>query len=658
MKQALLSLAFAASLAAQNAGIGGSGGISGAAGLDFIPPAVQSGLTGAWLFNGATTPVDLVGNTGALAYNSGSSATLTTGPGTTNQLSIVGKSSGVLYVATPSNAYVAVSAAALQMPTTAIATWGDGNPHSIVGLYYCDTLQYYSSGSQPSCVVMEKPGEYEVTVGNSASGLIQLLTGTSLGTSVTAYSPCQSSGSCSSYIFTQANQYPVGGWHLIMISTTGGSSASTCIDVDNNNNPQCSTTTITTSAYPLSFAYTGHIQYVLTYNRVLGATDKATLWNSGNPLIPPFTFNPANQKTLQIAGSSLISGNGWGSTYTNGSYTIPSPYSYFSVTTNSPVLSLNIQSMQSSGATGSAQELEISCYLNNGTWTWNPLAQIFPTNLGSNTAQIGLPSGTNIVTCDAGSFVGYSSSDTTPTTNMTAAAVQSVSVPYGFTLSGVTPPSVTNAMLILGDSISICYGCNFPPDDAYPAQLRNSGLYAGNIEFEAYGGRALYHSFCPAGTCSSGAATAFADTLKTRWGCPANFLVQEVTNDYGRALISPANLQTYMGSFWTEWIADCPSTTNYQQMAFYRGTETANGLGYTMPQYRTAMSNAAGAASPAVTILNSSMTGYPAVGNNCSGGPSTAPEYASDSLHLTSCGQFLAYEAVFGPNGMNIAGVP
>jgi hypothetical protein len=276
---------------------------------------------------------------------------------------------------------------------------------------------------------------------------------------------------------------------------------------------------------------------------------------------------------------------------------------------------------------------------------------LLPGSEGENALVVTLPKdgATHAVTFDASSYVGYSGSDQTPTAGMRAGVVETVSVPQGYSLQPVSAPpprlAAGTAWLFYSDSIGIGAETNFPSTDGYIQQLRVSGRYAGEIEMEAYGGRALMHDLPTAG-----AAKGFADLLKGRWGCPARFTASVMTNDYGRGLETAAAGGANMAAFWAEWNSICPETVNVQQSALRRSVEIANALGDTLGSWRVQM---AAACSAAKSCSNVDVTGpgYPGPGVNCvvPGAIRTAvfPSQASDGLHLTTCGATMLRGLVF-----------
>jgi hypothetical protein len=518
-----------------------------------------------------------------------------------------------------------------------------------------DAYAYNGAGQKGNSETpLSKNGEYAIEVATGRGGSITLEAGAGFRQTAVAlpYAENQILGE-----FPNAN--PVGPWYLITITYDGVSQA--CIALNDSTEESCvSGVTIEQSASRLQLGSSLYVEYMLAYDRLLSTADRQSLYNSTVRAAAPYftAVNSAAMTTYNLQGASCVRGDGWGTTYTGtgtgagtGIY-LPNPYSTCTIQTNAPFLYLNETVLQDTIGDQASNSAEIEVSLDNPEWGAFAYSTLFPINLGNNTFEVALPGdgALHSVTFDVSSYVGYSGYDATPTTNMRAGVVEQVAVPAGYVLKPVVAPTpvedATYAWLFYADSISIGSQTNFIASDGYVSQLREEGAYPGPIEFESYGGRALYHDMpTPA------AATAFADTLKSRWGCPAKFTAEVMTNDYGRYVQTAASGAANMTAFWAEWNKICTRTVNIQQSAFMRSNEGENRLGDTLPKWRQAMAQACSSAK-SCTNVDATAAGYPGPNVDCpnpgSGPASGYPSQATDGVHFTTCGATMARMKEFG----------
>mgnify|MGYP000975430812 CR=1 FL=1 len=158
------------------------------------------------------------------------------------------------------------------------------------------------------------------------------------------------------------------------------------------------------------------------------------------------------------------------------------------------------------------------------------------------------------------------------------------------TISTPTPPQ--KRLVLLGDSILTGYWVSVFQQDNQAAKIR--------ADFPTSGTGGVTSATC--GTQSiknihdNETINAFAATIASMLdGTVSNTLwIQLGTNDYGFVTISTANFQTYYGQLVDAIQALVPNVQIICQSPIQRiapASESANGLGYTLGDYRTAISN-------------------------------------------------------------------
>ena len=114
-------------------------------------------------------------------------------------------------------------------------------------------------------------------------------------------------------------------------------------------------------------------------------------------------------------------------------------------------------------------------------------------------------------------------------------------------------------------------------------------------------------------------------------GTVSNVLwIQLGTNDYGASPITVANFQTYYGQLLDAIHALVPGASIYCQSPIQRispSSEAANGLGYTLPNYRTAIS----------TVV-STRTSFCTYVEGAAGAIVSNANMYTDGIHLTTAG--------------------
>jgi hypothetical protein len=604
------------------------------------------GLAHCWFFAGASAPMDGCGGAG-LEFLSGGAGNVVTAAGWAGGAAqrLVGTS----VVALNGGTFAAPGQYGYEATDATVGSWGDGQAHTLAMLMAFDPDGYSSSRVQnASTVPLEKVGEYVLGVTAAGGGGMTLQVSGAGGSSSSLPAAAEPSAAM---VAAEPKANPAGPWYLVTIGYDGRGTV--CLWLNDSPNASCvSGVTPAQSAKPLRVGGSAYVEYLMEWNRALTAAERASLYASQvSEAAPYFSPQPTSGLTvLPLAGTGCMRGDGWRNKYGAGGYMIPNPFTTCTFETNAPVLYAEEVVLQN--ATGPSQTpagAQIQVSLDNGVWGENPYAAVTPWKLGANRLAVGLPGDgqSHAVTIDVSGYVGYSGNSATPTTGMRAAVVTAVAVAAGYTLTAVTAPAPTNAWLFYTDSLGLGALTNYPETDGYVGQLRMLGGYPGDIELEAYGGRALYYDMP-----TTGAAVQFADTLRSRWGCPARFTAETMTNDYGGSLWTAAQGGQSMAAFWGEWNRVCPQTINVQQSAFLAAVETPNLLGDTLGQWRTAMAAACSAAK-SCTNVDATASGYPGPGIACPGsgnGVGTGVGFASlgtDGLHLTSCGAAMARAVEF-----------
>lgn len=137
-----------------------------------------------------------------------------------------------------------------------------------------------------------------------------------------------------------------------------------------------------------------------------------------------------------------------------------------------------------------------------------------------------------------------------------------------------------------GDSITAGSDASPITQKAWAAQIQWAQSLTGqSFAVEAWGGRALYDDCVDAS-----ARTAFVAKIQAY--NPSGFWMAIGTNDYGLNLWTAANFGTAYAAVLDDLHAAMPDLYIYCQTPILRDVETANGLGSTLGDYRTAIATA------------------------------------------------------------------
>ncbi len=192
-------------------------------------------------------------------------------------------------------------------------------------------------------------------------------------------------------------------------------------------------------------------------------------------------------------------------------------------------------------------------------------------------------------------FVNGQCQIVTGTSNWTGTYFTSLAFSGGTTATVVTP-APTNKWVIYGDSIEGAGPAGSSPFQAWTEQERLQ--YAGDVQIEAYGGRAL-HNDCSTPTPTTAFAARLAGYNPSRVvGCIG-------VNDYLNAPWTAAQFAAAYGSLWDQFHAAKPAVPVKLVTPLVKASEVANSAGDTLGAYRTAIT-ALGTTRPWLTIVDGS----------------------------------------------------
>ncbi len=195
---------------------------------------------------------------------------------------------------------------------------------------------------------------------------------------------------------------------------------------------------------------------------------------------------------------------------------------------------------------------------------------------------------------------------------------------HGDTSVVLAPPTQTKRIVIYGDSISVGDDSVNPSLQGWPLLVRDAyESVSGSIIVEGYGYRSLNDDCTDVSTCNAIAAKIVAMYS----GITNKYLyIQLSTNDYGLNKWNAATFGTNYARFLDAINTADNTILIYAQTAIDRGTETANGSGSSLGDYRTEITNACNARSGfCTTVDGTAIFAYPT-------------EYA-DSIHPSLAGQ-------------------
>ena len=147
-----------------------------------------------------------------------------------------------------------------------------------------------------------------------------------------------------------------------------------------------------------------------------------------------------------------------------------------------------------------------------------------------------------------------------------------------------TSPTQTGGLVVYGDSIMCGSDANPIMKNAWAIGVRLAAPYP--VQFEGWGFRALYDD-----AANSTLRASLVSALATN--SPSLVWLAIGTNDYGLSKWDSSSFQSAYTSLLQDLHTALPLAKIYAQTPIDRATETANGNGSTLGDYRTAIANAA-----------------------------------------------------------------
>ncbi len=194
----------------------------------------------------------------------------------------------------------------------------------------------------------------------------------------------------------------------------------------------------------------------------------------------------------------------------------------------------------------------------------------------------------------------------------------------------VTQPT-SPRLLVYGDSISVGAFADSPPLEGVWSLVRNE--YPGSLIVEGWGYRSLFDD------CSNDPKRAdFVSHIKGL--SPSIIWIAIGTNDYGLNKWNAATFGTAYAALLDDLHTALPTATIYCQTPLDRGTETANGSGSTMGDYRTQITNASNARSGYCVTVDGTGASYPGT------------SLTVDGIHPTTAGHAMYAAAVIAELGL------
>ncbi len=244
--------------------------------------------------------------------------------------------------------------------------------------------------------------------------------------------------------------------------------------------------------------------------------------------------------------------------------------------------------------------------------------------------DITLPAGAKTVTL----IESQHANPGTPTISVLCTSVTGISVPPGNTFAIVSPAAVQKRLVCYGDSITGGSLATSPQVGGWLSLVRTdyptSGT--GGVTAEAWGSRSLFEDYTAG---SNSIATLVAKIVAECDGTSTNTLWIAIgTNDYGLNLWTAAAFQTQYTALLVALRAALPSLVIFCASPISRvapSAETANGVGSTLGNYRTAISNAVTAAAVGATFVDASAY-------------VSSPNHNADGVHPNDAGH-AAYKA-------------
>jgi lysophospholipase L1-like esterase len=212
-----------------------------------------------------------------------------------------------------------------------------------------------------------------------------------------------------------------------------------------------------------------------------------------------------------------------------------------------------------------------------GVWDGTTKQTITPTVGGYNAGTLTLAAGTKTVEILTGQTTRPNGVGDVMANYLTAVEFNATTEP----VAGLSNPS--ERILIYGDSITVGSSASAPTNNSWAMLLRE--LYSGSVMLEAWGWRSLYED-----APNAAGRTALSNRIASY--APTIVWLAIGTNDYGLAQWNATEFETGYADFLDKLHAALPSAAIYAQTPIVRGSEGGNGVGSTLGNYRTAISNA------------------------------------------------------------------
>ncbi len=290
-------------------------------------------------------------------------------------------------------------------------------------------------------------------------------------------------------------------------------------------------------------------------------------------------------------------------------YFMSSPFARLVVSTNATGFALTVWTTLYASFPAKAKV----AYLVNGVAT-----VLTCTATGSNTFYVdGLAAGTKTIELVAGTQM-----QGTPRTGTFLKSVQW----YG-TSTSITSPSTARRMTLYGDSIITGWGCTNPPTEAVGLLVR--ARLNGSLFHESWASRALYDD-----SDTSPIAVKAALITQLTLGSPTRIWLAIGVNDYGHSHWTCENFGTAYADLVDRLHTALPNARIFCQTPVTQGTETANGLGDILDDYRAQITTICGSRSWTNLIDGKAILTYPG-------------DYADDQ-HPNTSGN-VVYATALGP---------
>jgi lysophospholipase L1-like esterase len=214
------------------------------------------------------------------------------------------------------------------------------------------------------------------------------------------------------------------------------------------------------------------------------------------------------------------------------------------------------------------------------------LGNASPAADGASTHTIVLPTGSKTVSITNGL-------QSKPVATLLGTFLKTIEANAPLTQTNLTP---ANRLVIYGDSIASGYQGSPLTGSAWVTKVRTASG-SDSVAVEAWGYRSLYDD------CANGTLRAAFVSLIAAYA-PAKIWLAIGTNDYGLNKWSAASFGAAYAALLDDLHTALPSATIYCQTPILRTTETANGSGSTLGDYRTQIGTAQSTRSSYATLVD------------------------------------------------------